>query len=215
MFTTDGFKHYPKHLPRNSNPAYFQDMSAWAGASGGIQHVHLELPGMAGSLFQLRFEFTQDQFGTCADVRPGQPCGVSVDNVVVRNMVAAAQPSVTLVTALQSLVRDPATNDIVASVQVTNTGSTTAFNVALSSALLGATASERTAAGDWRAGTGCVGERDRTVPRHRPAYPARQVCCVWCSVMMAAPAEDRSGWSYPDASAAHRVGDGFNIWRIK
>jgi len=37
-------------------------------------------------------------------------------------------------------VRDPVTNDIVASVQVTNTGSTTAFNVALSSALLGATA---------------------------------------------------------------------------
>ena len=140
VFTTDGFKHYPKHLPRNSDPAYFQDMSAWAGASGGIQHVHLELPGMAGSLFQLRFEFTQDQSATCADVRPGQPCGVSVDNVVVRNMVAAAQPSVTLATALQSLVRDPVTNDIVASVQVTNTGSTTAFNVALSSALLGAIA---------------------------------------------------------------------------
>jgi hypothetical protein len=43
------------------------------------------------------------------------------------------------VTELQSLVRDPATNDIVASIQVTNTGSTTAFNVALSSALLGTT----------------------------------------------------------------------------
>src|SRR6476620_8957290 len=33
--------------------------------------------------------------------------------------------------------------------------------------------------------------------------------------MMAAPAEDRSGCSYPEASAAHRVGDGFRIWRIK
>ena len=38
-----------------------------------------------------------------------------------------------------TLVRDPETNDLVASVQLTNTGSTTAFNVGLSSALLGAT----------------------------------------------------------------------------
>ena len=37
-FTTGSIKHYPKHLPRSSNPAYFQDMSVWPGdrrTSGG------------------------------------------------------------------------------------------------------------------------------------------------------------------------------------
>lgn len=85
-FTTDGFKHYPKHLPRSSNPAYFQDMSVWAGDSGGPQHVRLRLPGMAGATAQLRFEFTQDGNSTCLDVGGGPICGVSVDNVVVRSV---------------------------------------------------------------------------------------------------------------------------------
>jgi len=89
-FTTGSFEHYPKHLPRNSDPNYFEDMSAWAGFSSGQQHVHLEFPGMAGSRAQLRFEYTQDQFGTCADVRPGHTCGVTVDNVVVRSVVNEA-----------------------------------------------------------------------------------------------------------------------------
>ncbi len=85
-FTTDGFFHYPKHLPRNSNPAYFEDVSAWAGESHGFKHVHLRLPGMTGSSVQLRFEFTQDAIGTCADVRPGHTCGVAVDNIVVKSV---------------------------------------------------------------------------------------------------------------------------------
>ena len=46
-------------------------MSVWAGDSQGVKHVRLRLPGMAGSTAQLRFEFTQDAIGTCADVRPG------------------------------------------------------------------------------------------------------------------------------------------------
>ena len=62
-FTTDGFKHFPKHLPRSGNPTYFQDMSVWAGDSEGAQHVRLRLPGMAGTTAQLRFEFTQDGIG--------------------------------------------------------------------------------------------------------------------------------------------------------
>ena len=90
-FTTDGFKHFPKHLPRNNNPAYLQDMSVWAGDSGGPQHVRLRLPGMAGAIAQLRFEFTQDGNGTCLDVGGGPICGVSVDNVVVRSVRAIAQ----------------------------------------------------------------------------------------------------------------------------
>jgi hypothetical protein len=30
---------------------------------------------------QLRFEYTQDGIATCADVRPGHSCGVSLDNI--------------------------------------------------------------------------------------------------------------------------------------
>jgi hypothetical protein len=91
-FTTGGIKHYPKHLPRNSNPAYFQDMSVWAGDSGGPLHVRMRLPGMAGSTAQLRFEFTQDGFATCLDVGGGPVCGVSVDNVVVKSVRETAAP---------------------------------------------------------------------------------------------------------------------------
>ena len=82
-FTTDGFEGYPRHFPRNRNPSYFEDMSVWAGDSGGIHHVRLRLPGMAGTTAQLRFEFAQNALGTCADIRPGHTCGVLVDNVVV------------------------------------------------------------------------------------------------------------------------------------
>jgi len=88
-FTTGTKDDYPRHLPRNSNPNYFADMSAWAGSSTGFQHVHMRLPGMAGSTAQLRFEYTQDSVGTCVDVgRPG-PCGVMLDNVVVESVTAA------------------------------------------------------------------------------------------------------------------------------
>ena len=86
--TTDGFAGYPKHLPRSNNAAYFPDMSVWAGDSGGIKHVKMRLPGMAGTSAQLRFEFTQDAGGTCADVRPGHSCGVFIDNVVMKSVAA-------------------------------------------------------------------------------------------------------------------------------
>jgi hypothetical protein len=87
-FTTGPIKHYPKHLPRNSDPSYFEDMSAWAGSSGEARRVRMKLPGMAGSIVQFRFEYTQDSLFTCADVRPGRSCGVSVDNFVVRSVQA-------------------------------------------------------------------------------------------------------------------------------
>jgi hypothetical protein len=90
--TTGGVKHFPKHLPRNNNPAYLQDMSVWAGDSQGIKHVHMRLPGMAGTVDQLRFEFTQDGAGTCLDVGGGPICGVSVDNLVLRSVKATAAP---------------------------------------------------------------------------------------------------------------------------
>ncbi|MGE5815574.1 MAG: DUF11 domain-containing protein, partial [Acidobacteriota bacterium] len=86
--TTGDLQHYPKHLPRSGHPSYFEDMSVWAGYSEGIRHVRLKLPGMAGSTAQLRFEFTQDSNSTCGDIRPGHPCGVLIDNVVVRSVVS-------------------------------------------------------------------------------------------------------------------------------
>jgi hypothetical protein len=88
-FTTGAINHYPKHLPRSGNPAYFQDMSAWAGPSNGRQRVRLRLPGMAGSTAQLRFEYTEDSIFSCRDVRPQSlQCGVLVDNVVVKSVVS-------------------------------------------------------------------------------------------------------------------------------
>jgi hypothetical protein len=87
-FTTGGRFGYPKHFPRSGNPFYFEDMSAWAGDSGGIRHVKIRLPGMAGTTAQLRFEFAQDEISTCADVRPGHSCGVLVDNVKLTSFKA-------------------------------------------------------------------------------------------------------------------------------
>ena len=88
-FSTGNLLHYPKHFPRSSDPSYFEDMSVWAGESGGVKHVHARLPGTAGRRLQLRFEYAQDSLGTCADVRPGHTCGVSVDNVLVQSVRAA------------------------------------------------------------------------------------------------------------------------------
>jgi len=85
---TGSLQHYPKHFPRNSNAAYFQDMSAWAGDSQGFQHVRMRLPGMAGSTIQLRFEYTQDAGATCANIRPGHSCGVMVNNIVIKSVVS-------------------------------------------------------------------------------------------------------------------------------
>ena len=86
--TTGSIAHFPRHLPRNSNAAYFQDMSVWSGDSGGFRHVNMRLPGMEGSTVQLRWDYTQDAGGTCVNVRPGHSCGVLIDNVVLTKPVA-------------------------------------------------------------------------------------------------------------------------------
>ncbi|MDB4964699.1 MAG: glycosyl hydrolase, repeat-containing protein [Myxococcales bacterium] len=85
QFKTGSLQGYPKHFPRNSSRAYFEDMSAWAGDSAGLKHVKLRLPGMAGTTVQLRWEYAQDGGGICSDVRPGHNCGVLVDNIVMRS----------------------------------------------------------------------------------------------------------------------------------
>jgi hypothetical protein len=93
-FTTAGLSHYPKHFPRNSSTAYFEDMSAWSGYSGGWKHVSMKLPGMASKTFQLRFEFAQDSGGTGHDTHPSYPTsGVAFDNLVVKSVHLIAAPN--------------------------------------------------------------------------------------------------------------------------
>ena len=95
-FTTGPIQSMPKHEPRSRDRGYFPngDMALWAGFSNGPQHVHLRLPGMAGSSVQFRFEFAQDGGGICSDVRPTHTdCGISVDNIVLKSVVSApSQP---------------------------------------------------------------------------------------------------------------------------
>jgi hypothetical protein len=93
-FITGGVSGYPKHLPRNSNTNYLQDMSVWSGFSNGWKHVSMKLPGMAGTNFQFRFEYTQDSTGTGHDTHPTYPtAGVGVDNLVVTSVHLIAPPN--------------------------------------------------------------------------------------------------------------------------
>jgi hypothetical protein len=103
-FSSDGLLGFPKRFPRSSSTAYFQDISAWSGSSGGRHfdsgsglwlhnppkpvHVRMRIDGMAGSKAQLRFEYTQDTGGICTDVGGGPVCGVQVDNIVVRSVAS-------------------------------------------------------------------------------------------------------------------------------
>jgi hypothetical protein len=102
-FTTGGVAFYPKHMPRSgaAATAYLQDLSAWSGTSGTVpRHVHLKLPGMAGTTVQLRWEYTQDSLGTCSDTphppATGTPCGVAVDNIVMLSAVSVAGTQTTV-----------------------------------------------------------------------------------------------------------------------
>lgn len=86
--TTGSIKHYPRHLPRNGDDAYFEDMSCWGGFSRGWKHVSMRFPGsMAGRNVRLAWTYTQDGSVDCegGDSGDGGSCGVAVDNVVVRS----------------------------------------------------------------------------------------------------------------------------------
>ncbi len=89
ILTTGSANHFPKHLPRDNNSSYFQDMSVWAGNSNGLVHVSMKFPGtgLAGRQIQLRFEYTDDGSFNCLDVGGSAPCGVAVDNVVFKSVV--------------------------------------------------------------------------------------------------------------------------------
>ena len=122
-FTTSNQNHYPKHFPRSNNTRYFQDISAWAGDSAGLKHVHMKLNGMAGRSIRLWWEFTQDANLTCNDVRPAaRACGVLFDNVVVQSVVTIqADLSVT-----KSITSGPAISgqNITYRIDATNNGPT-------------------------------------------------------------------------------------------
>ncbi len=100
-FTTGLFQHYPKHFPRSSSSAYFQDMSAWAGESGrsqarpyasarhGGQHRptplrvhpgqrrHLRRPAPGAHLRRLRRQHRGQQREISGAVAPGRRPGGS------------------------------------------------------------------------------------------------------------------------------------------
>ncbi|PYR84128.1 MAG: hypothetical protein DMG19_17485, partial [Acidobacteria bacterium] len=120
-FTTGSLEHLPKHFPRENNPAYLQDLSAWAGDSAGLQHIHMKLNGMAGRSIRLWWEFTQDANLTCQDVRPAAPaCGVLFDNLVVQSIITVqADLSVT-----KSITSGPAISgqNITYRIDATNNG---------------------------------------------------------------------------------------------
>jgi len=122
-FTTGSLEHLPKHFPRENNPAYLQDLSAWAGDSAGLQHIHMKLNGMAGRSIRLWWEFTQDANLTCKDVRPAAPaCGVLFDNLVVQSIITVqADLSVT-----KSITSGPAISgqNITYRIDATNNGPT-------------------------------------------------------------------------------------------
>ena len=86
QITTETIDHFPKHLVRDNNTAYLEDMSVWSGNSNGTRHVQMRFPGegMTGRSIQLRFEYAQDGSGICAS----GTCGAAIDNVVV-NFVPA------------------------------------------------------------------------------------------------------------------------------
>ncbi|MFH0794209.1 MAG: sialidase family protein [bacterium] len=86
ILKTGTMNHFPKHLPRSSSSAYFEDMSVWSGNSGGPVHIFMKFPGagMNGKTIQVRFEYTEDDSGVAAGTK-----GVAVDNVVLRHIVSA------------------------------------------------------------------------------------------------------------------------------
>ena len=131
--------HFPKHNYRYTSNSYFQDMSLWGGDSGGVKHVHMSLPGMAGLQAQLRFDFTQDT-GDCTG--PGVmslPCGVWIGNLSVNSVTYAAAPIVQAdvsVTANAPSTTTPTTGSNVTYVfPVTNIGTSAATSVVFTDTL--------------------------------------------------------------------------------
>jgi hypothetical protein len=86
VLNTGAIKHFPRHTPLSFDPSYFDDNSIWAGSSGGLIHVSMKFPGAGwgGRSITLRWEYTEDGSGDCTRSGSPPPCGVAVDNVVLR-----------------------------------------------------------------------------------------------------------------------------------
>ncbi len=142
--TTGAINHFPRHLPRSSNTSYFQDMSVWAGDSNGVIHVRMRFPGtgMAGRSVQLRFEYTEDGSADCTASGMAAPCGVAVDNVVMR-LVQPVSSGCTLLNAPAdvALLKQAAVDQAFPGAPITytlaysNTGPFTATNVLITDTL--------------------------------------------------------------------------------
>src|SRR5262249_36102132 len=77
--TTGSPQGYPPRLPRTLT---FATADMWSGSSQGLKHVSMKFPGegLAGHSIQLRFEYIQDNSGTCTTAGLTGPCGISIDN---------------------------------------------------------------------------------------------------------------------------------------
>jgi uncharacterized repeat protein (TIGR01451 family) len=94
--TTAGkIDHYPAHLVRSNDPAYFADMSVWSDDSieldndtDGTIHVSMKFNAetMTGKNVQLRFEYTEDSNLNCLGSGGNAPCGIAIDNVVFKHV---------------------------------------------------------------------------------------------------------------------------------
>jgi hypothetical protein len=136
-FTTDGFQHYPKHFPRNDDFNYFEDMSAWSDFPMGSNTFACGCRARQAAVSNrsTRTGPGRHLFGRASRPRlwrlRGQ-CAHSQRRVGVRLLYRFADD-------VQSVSRDPATNEVVASLTVTNAGTGTSTNVQLTSVLLNST----------------------------------------------------------------------------
>jgi len=132
---TGNLKHFPKHLPRSSDTNYFEDMSVWSGFSNGLQHVAMKFPGvgMRGKRIQLRWEYTEDDNSDCVDAQHPAPCGVAMDNIVMRHVIVSngscMRPGADLAIGVGAPELVRRNTNLVNVITVTNIGSQDAANV--------------------------------------------------------------------------------------
>jgi uncharacterized repeat protein (TIGR01451 family) len=139
---TAGIDHYPAHLVRSNDPAYFADMSVWSDDSieldndtDGTIHVTMKFNAetMTGHNIQTRFEYTEDSNSNCLTSGGNAPCGIAIDNVVVK-FVTFTNAGPTAVADLQIEKTDAADpvvigENVTYDLKVTNNGPDTATNV--------------------------------------------------------------------------------------
>ncbi len=136
---TGSINHFPKHLPRDNSAPYFQDMSVWAGDSAGVQHVSMvfRATGMTGRSIQLRWEYTEDGGGDCTLAGHTAPCGVAVDNIVLKlqEYTAASCPNADLSIVKTGPAQMQAGTNVVYNLAVTNNGPDAATNAVVTDVL--------------------------------------------------------------------------------